>query len=465
MKKLLTFSLLLSLGFSNLQAESITPLTIEEAKKYAPNELIQYRQLEYKLIDPAGDYALLKRSEIWPKKMVLKALKKSKENEVESNNANIDVESYVGSLENMFITQDEALSYNSKNSKESIQGRESPIIRKGFAKMFKQVIVEEQKNGIEPRYGNPHKWSKEFKNKYGKSSPMMVSSKLLLALAVGETNRYMKTDKEDELYNWLIDQQDSSVEISDLFRASYRINDGDVYLTLMTIENVMAHQWRNENRDNFKFVKKLKAITSGYQFTSDRFGTWYHLFGMIVYGYVEAQDHPLKATIKATVIGEIEALGSRMLSSYNKTQKAWMNRKGGAIGSDLATIVTKKTFLKHESDSKHLDPSSYLDHDEDFRDRIKVSLDDGIVASLDTGLDDRTFVYIEDTKNRSLKNCSIEMIPDLGTGLDAREIEIEESVNIKSSRSTITFYTSSVKKIRGFIKCESLDETIVFETK
>ena len=75
-------------------------------------------------------------------------------------------------------------------------------------------------------------------------------------------------------------------------------------------------------------------IANGYNYDSDRYGTWYHLFGMMLYGYVKDGTH-------ANFIGRVEALGSNVLSrhSVDKTQKQWMNKEGGFVGQNLKKLV------------------------------------------------------------------------------------------------------------------------------
>jgi hypothetical protein len=495
------FFLSLILAFvTPVGAETISPQTLLEAEKYTPIELQSYKQKNYKLDDPAGDFALLKRSELVPKRIMKDLLGKDRD---PKDKAPVHEEDYMseevlvlapGSEKSEEPVKKDALErlvdYCKKNSSQApifsdlyeslgqdgpdtlekfiiglqnvekpIQGRNNPINREGFSKMFAQVISEEKQNGIEPSYGTPHKWSKEFLAKHGKSSPMLATSKLLMALAVGETNRYMKTDKEAELYKWMTSQKDDSLEVSDVFRESYKMNKGDIYKTLLTIENVMAHQWHNPKREKLPFIKKLKPITSGLQYEQDKFGTWYHLFGIMLYGYVEGGN-------RAHVIGRVEALGSIILSpTVNKTQKGWMNKQGGLVGGDLSKMVKEKTFTKHDSNKEYLKESSYLNKDEDFRDRIDVPLDSHIVATLATTENDRTFIDIRDQKSRNLKKCTVDFYPNYGKGFDSRIKRTQNDLDLSANGVSLPMFNSSIKKVRGFISCGDSKETLVFETK
>lgn len=432
-----------------LYAQSISPKTLQEAETYNPYQLQGFKQTENKLIDPAGDYALLKRSELVPKRIVWDLLN-LKDNEPPFPENHED-------WEDLVVSQGHSETPEAK-AKNPIQGKENPINRKGFSSMINQIIVEELENGIVPSIGTPHVWSKEFLAKYGKTHPMLVSSKLLMALAVGETNRYMKTGTEKELYQWLLNSDDNGLELSDVIRASYKLNKGDMYLTILTIENVLAHQWHNEKREKLPFIKKLKPITSGNEYTADKFGTWYHLFGIMLYGYVEGG-------LKSSLIGRIEALGSNMLSpGVDKTQKQWMNKIGGLLGSDIAKIVRNEAYLKHQSNTELLREVSYLNKTEDFRDRIKYPLDRDIAVTISKD-EDRTNVEILDKKNRNFENCRVEVFPSNGRGFNVRKKEMRENVSLSRSALTIQFLERDVSRVRGFISCENEKETIVFESK
>lgn len=494
MKRSLFFFVALSasalLFESSVKAVTISPKTLQEAEAYSAEDLQEFRESGYQLSDPASDYALLQRAELVPAR-IIKTLTNTQQ-EIEPINQDEDYEDThleplpadqpLGSssgfteycLQNssaagLFAPVRDSAGMDSEeqmqrllagidNIGKSIQGKQNPIRRDGFSKMFAEVMKEEEKNGIEPSYGQPHEWSKEFLDKYGHTSPMLVSSKLLMALAVGDTSRYMRTDKEGDLYKWMVSQPDSSLTIPEVFRQSYRLNSGDVYKTLLTIENVMAHQWRNPNRDDLPLTHRLKPITNGHEYAGDRFGTWYHFFGIMLYGYVEGG-------VKAGLIGRIEALGSFILTpSEVKTQKAHMNKQGGLVGDDLAKLVKTKSYETLETDSSSLAEGSYLDHTEDFRDRIKVVLSSEIKASLQRD-EDRGTVLIRDTK-RSLRDCKVEVMPDsTGWGFDASDKTVTEHVDLGSQFNYVPVFNRDLRAVRGFISCPDMPETLVFEAK
>lgn len=485
-----SFSLLGMLTCPSAGATTISPQTLSEAEAYPAEQLQNYRQSGYKLVDPAGDLALLRRSQLVPshimnnlthKKVMSSYTSRDEEYEIVTpeelpkgkipgaSDSFCDYLQRNPSLASLFAPVDKGPSADSEvqmqkliaainNMGTPIQGKKSPVRRNGFNKMFAEIIKEEEANGIEPSYGTPHQWSKEFLDKYGGSSTMLMSSKLLMALADGDTIRYMRTEQEANLYNWMVAKPNSSLTIDQVFRKSYELNSGDVYKTLMTIENILAHQWHNSHRESLPLTNRLKPITSGHEYAEDRFGTWYHFFGIMIYGYVEGG-------LKAELIGRTEALGSFILSpSVNKAQKKGLNLAGGWIGDDLAKLIRTKSYENFHVDPANLVEASYLDQTEDFRDRIQVALSPEIKASLERD-EDRGTVTIRDTE-RSLRDCKVEVMPDAtGWGFDASDKTVTEHVDIGSQYNYVPVFNRDLRAVRGFISCPDMPETLVFEAK
>ncbi|MCM2323650.1 MAG: hypothetical protein NDJ90_10360, partial [Oligoflexia bacterium] len=455
-------------------------------------ELQGYRQASYQLVDPAGDYALLRRSQLVPERIVryLTGVKDKTPRKVDLDHGEdyeattpeerpappplSSEEAFAGYLERnpslasifrpvtggtLPQTDDDKRKMIAalENAGRPIHGRESPIRREGFVRMFAQIILEETANGIQPSYGTPHEWSEEFLAKYRETSMMLASSKVLMALAVGDTNRFMRTDREAQLYKWMIAHPDRTLTLPEVFRQSYRLNMGDMYLTLLTIENVLAHQWRNGQREKLPLTHRLRAITSGHEDSRDRFGTWYHLIGIMLYGYVEG-------AFKGEAIGRIESLGSFMLTpKNNQYQKRLINRDGGLVGGDLAQLIRTRAYLNHRSDPAHLEEVSYLNRAEDFRDRISVPLSGELQATLHRDIE-RGFVSLRDTR-RELRDCVVELMPDLGRGFEAPLKDVARRVPIGADENTLTVFSPGVRAVRGFVSCEGLGETLVFEAR
>ena len=491
MKRIGSLFLALSLSPLAAQAANISPRTLAEAEQYDAEHLQEYHQEKYQLTDPAGDYALLRRSQLVPNRIFLALGGKQREKkvivdtdedyeggepelekkDVRAGKSDIELlqaycerqpreaalfKSVFGAMGIRDEEQLRKLSVAIENIGKPIQGRENPLLREGFKRMFAQVINEERENGIEPAFGTPHEWSKEFLDKYRETSTMLASSKLLMALAVGDTNRYMRTDQEADLYRWMVGHPESSLTIPEVFRKSYQLNKGDIYKTLLTIENVLSHQRNNPRRENLPLTQRLKPITSGHEYSQDRYGSWYHLFGIMLYGYVEGGT-------KAHVIGRIEALGSKILSpGVLKTQKTRINKTGGLLGGDLADMVRERSFTTIKSDARYLDEASYLNRTEDFRDRINVALSPDTEVMLDRQ-PERSFLNIRNRK-KDLRNCTVEVMPSIGLGFDSSLKETSPAAEIGKDGTMIQIFTPNVQKVRGFITCEGEAEPLVFES-
>ena len=249
--------------------------------------------------------------------------------------------------------QDAGEGLNCLEDIEGIESKTNPIKRKGMVEMFKKVICS---TGIVPKIGEPHRWHKDFP-KSGIKPPF---SKLLVALANGDTNRIMPTGKENDLGAWMIKQETRSVTIHRIFEEAYRLNQGDVYSAFLTIENVLSQNFfmASNTRERFTLTTKLSKIINHVGGEFDLYGPWYHLHGMLLYGYVE--ENKLLANIRGT----IETLNSRFAHEYNDKQEHFMIQ-GGGVGVRLKKIVRQMSspekFNKICKDiNKEVNVSDYL---------------------------------------------------------------------------------------------------------
>lgn len=328
-----------------------------------------YQQPGYQLDDPQGDVLLLWTAHQIPKFVLsnlkgkqaeLLKLREEKANELlekyphfkpKEETKNIIVEDYV-----TVRVEDEPI---------ELEGHEAPFRVKNVALMMKQVIVEELANGIEPKRGTVHKWSpqiiKELRKKFIVFSRM---SKLLIALSRGGSSSYLVTGTEDQLKDYLLNRPQNSVTLEEMFRASYRINQGDVYLTLLTVENILSREWLRPGRSKRALTTKLKDITN-FNYKTDKFGSWYHLFGIMLFGYAEGG-------LKAVAVGNIETVGSQIMGRFaDERQETYINSRGGRIGANLRRWLKRGGQKTFEPNKEFLQEVFYLDLDEDFTKRLE----------------------------------------------------------------------------------------------
>jgi hypothetical protein len=249
-----------------------------------------------------------------------------------------------------------------------LEGHKAPFLSKNIALMMGQVITEEYKQkGIVPTYGEIHKWSsdKRVQSRRGALKILGVG-KLLACLSRGVTSRYLVTGTETELIDYVITRPTNSVTLEEMFRQSYLINGGDVYLTVLTIENALSRSWNLPHREKLIMTTKLKDITN-YNYETDKFGSWYHLFGVILYGYVEGG-------LKASLVGNTESWGSAIMGRFaDEKQEDFVNSRGGRVGGKLKDFVKKEKYLTFQEDKNYLQESFYLSLNEDFSKRIAKS--------------------------------------------------------------------------------------------
>ena len=257
----------------------------------------------------------------------------------------------------------------------------------------------------------------------------------------------------------MLAQSYNSITLPSLFQQSYILNEGDVYLTLLTIENVLASNWRFPGRENMPLTKRLKPIVSGYNYDSDRYGTWYHLFGMILFGYI-------KSGTTANLVGRVEAQGSDVMAGFNvdKTQKQWMNKQGGFVGQNLKRMVLTGSWSQIPLTPENLSEDHYLNRTEDFRDRLTYNLSSEVKAEAWGQLQTLETLRLTSLQ-QSLSKCQIDLIFDNGHGFDSRNKSSFQHQDLIAGQSLILpFSKNPVKAVRIFIKdCENNETSYVME--
>ncbi len=330
------------------------------------------------------------------------------------------------------------------NSAMQLEGRVNPFRKKEMLDMMMQVIKEEQAAGLQPRFGEPHTWSPEF-IQYCKDKGELIPlgfTKLLTALASGVTSRHFKTGTEELLINDILARRDGSATLDQVFRASYRINGGDVYLAILTIENILSDNWRHPQRDKLAVTRKLANICNFYQDRGDKYGAWYHFHGIMLYGYV-------RGGFRAALVGGIETAGSHILSGgVDEQQEDAVNSMGGKIGAKLAKVVREKLYSAFSADKNYCDPEVYLNLHEDFRDRLEYVESKDFKATL-TG--DRMWL---ESLTRDYLDCHVEIIyNDYSGKLNSEYIVKRDHMNFKKGKD-VPVYINSVNelvKARAFI--------------
>ncbi|MBI4350565.1 MAG: hypothetical protein HY550_03930 [Elusimicrobia bacterium] len=356
------------------------------------------------------------------------------------------------------IPQDEKerLLVQLRNSKLHLEGRINPFRKKEMLNMMKQIIVEEMRNGLQPKFGEAHEWSPEFMQycrDKGELIPL-VFTKLLTALASGITSRHFKTGTESALIEYFLSREEGSVTLDQAFRRSYQLNDGDVYLTILTIENILSDNWRHPEREKLAVTRKLANISNFYQGKGDKYGAWYHFHGIMLYGYV-------RGGFRAALVGGIETAGSHVLSGPNdqdEQQEDFVNSTGGKIGARLAKIVRENLYQGFVPDRNYCDPKVYLDLSEDFRDRIEFVESKDFKVSLDEARMWLKSLY------RDYLDCHVEIIYNDHTGeLNSKYIVKRDHVNFKKGRSTPLLINplGELRKARAFISGCLAEEGIV----
>ena len=333
-----------------------------------------YQQEAHQINDPKGDILLLWSAHQIPQFIKAsikgKATEVLKERQEQVDQLLLKYPEYKPVEEAKNLIDMNYATHNSDHLAIELEGHKAPFKVKNVVNMMKQVMSEEyQENKLEPKEGTVHTWSKETHKELKKKFKLFARMpKLLVALSRGATSQFMKTNTEDSLTDYILSRPRDSINIEEMFRASYKINQGDVYLTLLTIQNVLSRYWLVPNRDQREVTTRLKHITN-FNYKTDKFGAWYHLFGIMLYGYAHGG-------LSSRIVGHLESMGSHIMDKFQKDerQEDIINRKGGPIGARLRKFVKKEEYKTFESNPALIEEDCYMDLDEDFSRRLEKAL-------------------------------------------------------------------------------------------
>lgn len=324
-------------------------------------EVYYYQQVHLKSYDVLSDYVLAfyyDRTSIWGFiKDQMSGGKKSKTAWIEFEKAKENVVMPENFEEWNYL--DDTQNYECFANLTELQDG-SPLEVEGMVRMLKQVAIEESANGLKITPGYAHDWSLEFIKKFGDSFPSaMKRSKIILALAAGISSRFMVTGYEHDLVKFILKQPPSSITIPEMFRTSLRLSGGDVYKALLTIENVLSRYWLDSNRELLAITSRLSSITHGEGIRENKFGAWYHLFGLTLYSFVYGES-------TARTVAWLEVIGNQLVSGFKNGffkggfQESHVNLDAASIGGRFREWLIQSQFQTEQSQPENLKPEKYL---------------------------------------------------------------------------------------------------------
>ncbi len=299
---------------------------IEALADLEPGELLNYQQQRYQLEDPLGDHALLNLLHLTATDVLWHTITGQGYGEIlyEINELRSGFDYHLIELDRFA----------------GIKGRKPDAsateYRKTWSKtddVFMAVISQERQYGITPTPGVCHRWSYAYrKNPQSDTFPYIFFSKLLWALSYGESSAYFVTENEAQLAQWIVDQELRSVTLEEVFRRSYQLNSGDVYLSLLTATNVFSRFWYMPDRENLSIATQLKLITAQQNGEGDNFGAWHHFWGLSLFGYCHGETN-------SRLAGWIESTGSSMVTNQDEVDEDYINRHAGEAGAELRRLI------------------------------------------------------------------------------------------------------------------------------
>ena len=226
-------------------------------------------------------------------------------------------------------------------------GRTQPLDGDGLANKCAEIMRSHFPD-IFPVMGEEHEWSPQAREylKYGYwhrlgrrlrglqqdfPAPILNRSKLFICLACGWTSRYCVTGQEDALRERIMSYPDRGVRPHNAFEESYLLNKGDIYLTLLTCENVFADDPHRPGRNSDPLQQKLAYIRHDSDDSGDNYGAWYHLFGIALYAL-------MRPDAVSIMVADTENVGSFFYEGPDR-QEYFMNREGAYWGQGLKKMM------------------------------------------------------------------------------------------------------------------------------
>lgn len=208
-----------------------------------------------------------------------------------------------------------------------------------FYKLDKDRIIKQFKNALgyqSIRRGSIPTWSKTFKDKYkSKIIPLLGGSKLLMCLVRGACSRFLVTGYEKDLESWAMNEADLSITPPKLLKKALELTDNNLSLALLTCQNTLSWHSKAPKRHMTQLQSKLRPfITIKGDKSEDKFGEWYHMFGLITYAFDKGET-------KASMISFTESAGGRVMGSREKVEEE-VNSLSPKIGQALKNLFDKK---------------------------------------------------------------------------------------------------------------------------
>ncbi|MFH0782916.1 MAG: hypothetical protein V2B20_13350 [Pseudomonadota bacterium] len=302
---------------------------LNEFKNKPLGTLLNYQQACYKLEDPEGDYALLS---------ILKATVPTVAWNTLTGKGYDNLITNLSRLRTIYSKDYDPIPLDdfSGYCGDSIQVEYDKNDRKHWVYRNDVLIGTLKEDGfshILPKKGTCHTWSPSiFNDPEHFSNPYLSFSKIFWVLTYGDSSLYFYTGLEGDLASWILSQPDRSVSLHSIFRQSYFLNTGDVYLSVLTIANIISRFWYYPDRERLCLARKLQIITEEQVGMGDNYGAWHHFWGLVLFGYCHSGW-------TAWLVGSIESFGSHMVSHIDEIDEDYINRHAGFVGADLKKCV------------------------------------------------------------------------------------------------------------------------------
>lgn len=297
-----------------------------------------YQQDSVMLIDPIGDAFLLRKLDTIPVKLTSYLFHHSL-----PQAENGTRKEYKSSRTIPFDT-------------EKLLNRFAEIMRLHFPDIFPTVSEEHRWSPEAENYLYYGYWHRLGRKLSGKQldfpAPTLLRTKLFLCLACGYTSRFCFTGCEKALREYIMGRPERSIQLDELFEASYILNRGDVYMALLTCENLLAGMPHKSGRNSDPMHRKLAYIRHDSEELGDNYGAWYHFFGIALYGLV-------RPDFVSVIVADTESFGSFFMEGPDP-QEDRVNHYGAIFGARFRKMIENGSWWLRGSDTDYMNPNPLI---------------------------------------------------------------------------------------------------------
>lgn len=189
-----------------------------------------------------------------------------------------------------------------------------------------------------------------------------------------------ESGQEKKLREWIIQQEDNSIDPVLIFKKSIELNQGHIFNTLLTIHQLLRNEarWRSKRyyfyktneKENAKFWRKFIDIRGDLserdnEFEGDHEGSWYRIWGIALYRLSLEDKVDIQCgesakpntfnSFKSSLVGISAELSKYLFDAFggykagaDRPGKSRINNFGSKLGSEIIKLSSGVALSEEE---------------------------------------------------------------------------------------------------------------------